>query len=101
LTRLSPVLTAQGRTLYTFAPDKGKKVTCVGACAAVWPPAFLKGSSRPVATGPVKQSLTGSDPDLAGGRVITYAGSPLYTYVADTSDLAVRQGDHREALSRR
>jgi predicted lipoprotein with Yx(FWY)xxD motif len=77
LTRLSPVLTAQGRTLYTFAPDKGKKVTCVGACAAVWPPAFLKGSSRPVATGPVKQSLTGSDPDPAGGRVVIYAGSPL------------------------
>lgn len=27
---------SQGRTLYSFAPDKHSKVTCVGSCAAVW-----------------------------------------------------------------
>lgn len=77
------VVSAQGRTLYTFAPDKDKKVTCVSSCAAVWPPAFLRSGQKPVAAGAVKQSLLGSDPDPAGGRVITYKGWPLYTYVAD------------------
>jgi predicted lipoprotein with Yx(FWY)xxD motif len=28
--------------------------------------------------------MLGSDPDPAGGRVVTYDGWPLYTYVADT-----------------
>ena len=31
----------QGRTLLHVAPDKAKKVTCLGACASVWPPLAL------------------------------------------------------------
>jgi predicted lipoprotein with Yx(FWY)xxD motif len=81
---LGPVLVnAQGKVLYTFAPDNAKKVTCVGACAAVWPPLKLTGS-KPTASGTVKASLLGSDPNPSGGSVVTYAGWPLYTYVADT-----------------
>jgi predicted lipoprotein with Yx(FWY)xxD motif len=84
--RLGPSLVnAQGRTLYVFVPDKHNKVTCVGGCAAVWPPAFLPKGQKAQAAGQVKQSLLGSDPDPAGGRVITYAGWPLYTYVTDTA----------------
>ena len=83
---LGPVLVnAQGRTLYIFAPDKHKKVTCVSACAAIWPPAFLPSGQKPVAAGIVMQSLLASDPDPAGGHVITYAGWPLYTYVTDSA----------------
>jgi predicted lipoprotein with Yx(FWY)xxD motif len=86
IAQLGPALVdAQGRTLYVFAPDKGKNVTCVSTCAAVWPPAFLPSGKKAVAAAPVKQSLLGSDPDPAGGRVITYAGWPLYTYVTDTA----------------
>jgi predicted lipoprotein with Yx(FWY)xxD motif len=86
IAQLGPALVnAQGRTLYVFAPDKGKKVTCVSTCAAIWPPAFLPSGKKVVAAAPVKQSLLGSDPDPAGGRVITYAGWPLYTYVTDTA----------------
>jgi predicted lipoprotein with Yx(FWY)xxD motif len=81
---LGPVLVnAQGRTLYIFVPDNDKKVTCTGGCAAIWPPAFVPSGQNPVASGSVKQSLLGSDPDPSGGQVITYAGWPLYTYVAD------------------
>jgi predicted lipoprotein with Yx(FWY)xxD motif len=79
------LVNAEGRTLYTFAPDKGKNVTCVSACAAVWPPASLPSGQKPVAVGLVKQSLLGSNPDPSGGRVITYAGWALYTYVTDTA----------------
>jgi predicted lipoprotein with Yx(FWY)xxD motif len=86
LARLGPALVdSHGRTLYVFAPDKSNKVTCVSTCAAIWPPAFLPSGKKPVAASPVKQSLLGSDPDPAGGRVITYAGWPLYTYVTDTA----------------
>jgi predicted lipoprotein with Yx(FWY)xxD motif len=86
IARLGPTLVnAKGRTLYVFVPDKGKKVTCVGTCAAIWPPAFLPTGQKAVAAAPVKQSLLGSDRDPAGGRVITYAGWPLYTYVTDTA----------------
>jgi predicted lipoprotein with Yx(FWY)xxD motif len=77
------LVNAQGRTLYMFVPDKRKKVTCVRVCAAVWPPVKLPAGAKPVAAGPAKQSLLGSDPNPAGGRVVTYANWPLYTYVAD------------------
>jgi predicted lipoprotein with Yx(FWY)xxD motif len=79
------VVNAQGRTLYVFAPDKAKKVTCVGGCAAVWPPLALSSGQKPVVSGQAKSSLVGSDPNPAGGRTVTYAGWPLYTYVTDTS----------------
>jgi|SRR5690348_14253100 predicted lipoprotein with Yx(FWY)xxD motif len=77
------LVNSKGLTLYMFVPDKHKKVTCVHACAAVWPPLFLPKSAKPKATGQAKQSLLGSDPDPTGGRVVTYAGWPLYTYVVD------------------
>jgi predicted lipoprotein with Yx(FWY)xxD motif len=81
---LGPVLVnAQGKVLYIFVPDNAKKVTCVDGCAAVWPPLKLSGS-KAVAAGTIKASLIGSDPNPSGGRVVTYAGWPLYTYVADT-----------------
>jgi predicted lipoprotein with Yx(FWY)xxD motif len=81
----SVLVNAQRHALYMFAPDKRKQVTCVSTCAAVWPPVFLTKGQKPVAAGAVKQSLLGSDPDPAGGRVITYGGWPLYTYVTDTT----------------
>lgn len=78
------LVSAQGRTLYIFAPDAAKKVTCTGTCATVWPPDLLSGG-HPAATGPVKQSLLGSDPDPSGGQVATYAGWPLYTFASDSA----------------
>jgi predicted lipoprotein with Yx(FWY)xxD motif len=75
---------AKGRTLYMFVPDKQRRVTCVGTCAAIWPPVKLASGGSPVAAGRAKASLLGSDPNPAGGRVVTYHGWPLYTYVSDT-----------------
>jgi predicted lipoprotein with Yx(FWY)xxD motif len=81
----SVLVNGQQRTLYIFAPDKHTKVTCVSSCAVVWPPVSLASGQKPVAAGPVKQSLLGSDSDPAGGQVVTYAGWSLYTYVTDTA----------------
>jgi predicted lipoprotein with Yx(FWY)xxD motif len=86
VSKLGPVLVdEEGRTLYVFAPDKQREVTCTSSCAAVWPPLKLEGGAEALAAGQVKQSLLGSDPDPEGGEAVTYAGWPLYTYVADTS----------------
>jgi predicted lipoprotein with Yx(FWY)xxD motif len=79
------LVNGKGLTLYMFVPDKDSKVTCVKKCAASWPPLFLPKGDKTVVAGKAKSSLLGSDPDPAGGRVVTYAGWPLYTYVADTS----------------
>jgi predicted lipoprotein with Yx(FWY)xxD motif len=86
LPKLGVVLVnGHGRTLYMFVPDKRRKVTCVGSCAQVWPPLKLPKGAKPVAAGQAKASLLGSDPDPQGGRVVSYNGWPLYTYVTDTS----------------
>lgn len=77
------LVNSKGQTLYMFAPDKGQKVTCTSSCAAVWPPVMLAKGATPVAAGGAKQKLLGSDHDPAGGRVVTYRGWPLYTYVVD------------------
>jgi len=79
------LVNAEGRTLYTFAPDNHSKVTCVSSCATLWPP--LKLASGVTAAGPpqLKASLLSSDPDPEGGNVVTYAGWPLYTYAADSA----------------
>jgi len=85
LPKLGVVLVdSTGRTLYMFVPDQRRRVTCVGTCAVVWPPVKLAKGQKPIAAGKVKLSLLGSDPNPAGGRVVTYNKWPLYTYVADT-----------------
>lgn len=74
---------SKGLTLYMFVPDKHRRVTCKGTCAAVWPPVALPAGAKAVGSHGVKARLLGSDRDSAGGRVVTYARWPLYTYVAD------------------
>ena len=86
LPRLGTVLVnARGRTLYMFVPDKRRKVTCVRTCAAIWPPVKLPKGARVLARGKARRALLRSDPDPAGGRVVTYNRWPLYTYVGDTA----------------
>ena len=74
-----------GKTLYMFAPDKRKKVTCFKTCAKIWPPLKLPVGAKIVAKGAAKKALLGSDKDaaVAGGRVVTYNHWPLYTYLGD------------------
>lgn len=79
------LVNGQGHTLYVFMPDHHVKVTCTGSCAQLWPPDKLSGSQQPTGSGAIKSSLLGSDTDPEGGRVVTYAGWPLYTYVGDSS----------------
>ena len=77
------LVTSKDYTLYMFAPDNHRAVTCTGACAGTWPPLMLPDGASLVAGTGVKQSLLGSAPDPAGGRVVTYNGWPLYGYTGD------------------
>jgi predicted lipoprotein with Yx(FWY)xxD motif len=78
------LVNSKGFTLYMFKPDKRRRVTCKGSCAAVWPPLKLKRGQRPTAGGAAKKSLLGSDKNPSGGRVVTYNRWPLYTYIVDS-----------------
>jgi predicted lipoprotein with Yx(FWY)xxD motif len=79
------LVTSQGMVLYMFVPDNDKKVTCVSLCAATWPPVFVSAGGTVTAGAGVQQSMLGSDPDPAGGKVVTYGGWPLYGYTGDQS----------------
>jgi predicted lipoprotein with Yx(FWY)xxD motif len=77
------LVTAQGRTLYLFAPDKRGKSTCYGSCASYWPPLLVTG--KPTAGTGVKASLLGVTVRKDGKHQVTYNGHPLYAYVGDTA----------------
>jgi predicted lipoprotein with Yx(FWY)xxD motif len=77
------IVDGKGRTLYMFAPDKQKSVTCHKVCAKIWPPLFVPAGAKLVAAGGAKQALLGSDKDSTGGRVVTYNHWPLYLYLGD------------------
>lgn len=78
----------QGHALYMFVPDKHSKVTCMNGCLVAWPPVVVRAGSAARAGANVRPALLGSDPapgaGSGSGRVVTYAGWPLYTYEGDT-----------------
>jgi predicted lipoprotein with Yx(FWY)xxD motif len=80
-TKLGTVLVdGKGRTLYLFEKDKGSASSCYGACASVWPPLT---SAKGVAAGGLPAAKLGAAKRTDGTTEVTYAGHPLYTYVAD------------------
>ncbi len=79
------LVNSDGRTLYTFAPDKHSKVTCVSTCTSLWPPMKLASGQSASLSPQLNRALLSSDPDPEGGSVVTYAGWPLYTYAADSA----------------
>ena len=80
------LVTSRGYALYVFQPDNGKKVTCNSDCQSVWPAEVAPATGDAKAGAGVKQSLIGSLPNPAtGGRIVSYDGWPLYTYVSDSA----------------
>jgi predicted lipoprotein with Yx(FWY)xxD motif len=82
-TSLGKVLVdSKGRTLYAFGHDKKNVSRCSGACATNWPPALSPRHPK-VGAGISKRKLEvihRSD----GSRQLSYAGHPLYRFIADT-----------------
>ncbi|HLF00266.1 MAG TPA: hypothetical protein VI540_10240 [Gaiellaceae bacterium] len=69
------------RALYAFTRDPHGRSACYGACARAWPPYLVSGALR--AGRGVSRSLFGTTRRRDGKRQLTYAGRPLYYYVAD------------------
>jgi len=77
------LVNSKGFTLYLFGKDrKGSgKSSCNGACAKAWPPLITKG--KPQAGNGVKSAMLGTIKRSDGTTQVTYAGSPLYTFIMD------------------
>ena len=70
---------ANGLTLYWFAPDSPTASRCTGSCAAYWPPVI----GTPTAGPGVTTSKFGTIKRPGGSTQATYDGHPLYTYIGD------------------
>jgi predicted lipoprotein with Yx(FWY)xxD motif len=79
------LVTNKGFALYMFPPDAARRVTCTGGCAIAWPPLLVHAGETAAAGARVRPGLLGTAPNPGGGRVVTYKGWPLYTYLGDAS----------------
>jgi predicted lipoprotein with Yx(FWY)xxD motif len=80
--KLGLVLTnSQGLVLYGFGGDSGTHSACYGRCAEVWPPLITEGPPQP--SNGAAASRLGTTKRSDGTTQVTYAGHPLYAYVAD------------------
>ena len=73
---------ARGQALYRFSREASGASRCHGACAKAWPPVLAKG--RPMAGRGARAGLIGTTRRRDGTRQLTYAGRPVYYYVADS-----------------
>jgi predicted lipoprotein with Yx(FWY)xxD motif len=97
--------TGSGRTVYMFTHDQVNHDTCVAisGCTGIWP--LVTSNGTPTLGPGVKRSLVGAIKLPSGARQVTYAGHPLYTYIADagpgdTSYVGLSQfGGHWYALN--
>jgi predicted lipoprotein with Yx(FWY)xxD motif len=78
------LVNARGYTVYAYSRDSRGKEACqnVSHCLTVWPPVTTSG--KPIAGAGVRQGLLGTIKLKNGTKQVTYAGRPLYTYIADT-----------------
>ncbi len=70
------------QTVYMFSKDTGTTSSCNGTCASAWPPVISTGS--PTAQSGALASKLGTITRSNAQKQVTYAGHPLYYYVADT-----------------
>lgn len=78
------LVNGRGFTLYAFTRDHRNHDACqaMPGCLSVWP---ADKTSRKAIAGPgVKASLIGTITLKNGVKQVTYAGHPLYAYIADT-----------------
>jgi predicted lipoprotein with Yx(FWY)xxD motif len=80
------LVNASGMALYTYAPDQGHggMSTCSGSCLQAWPALTVPAGSVPTGGTGVTGTLAAVK-QANGTYQVTYDGSPLYTFVQDTT----------------
>ena len=81
------LVAANGRTLYLFTADKGRKSACYGKCASVWPPLI---AAHPTVGRGLHASMLGTTKRRDGKLQVTYGGHPLYLFAKDAKPGDVR-----------
>jgi predicted lipoprotein with Yx(FWY)xxD motif len=84
-TRLGTVVTGPGgATVYRSDADSAKpsRSTCLGDCAATFPPVTIAAQARVTVAG-ISPALVGAIRRPDGRAQLTLAGFPLYTYAGD------------------
>jgi len=76
--------TSTGQALYTLNTDHNGQSTCTGSCLQVWPPLTVAAGTTPTG-GPGVTGTVAATMQSNGTDQVTYNGSPLYTYVGDSS----------------
>src|SRR3954464_13696866 len=74
------LVAANGRTVYLLTADHGKKSTCNGQCATVWPPVI---ATKPTVGAGLNASQLATTKRRDGKRQVTYGGHPLYYFLQD------------------
>src|SRR4051794_9956987 len=75
------IVDAKGRTLYQFGADTKNKSNCADACASNWPPA--KAPRKPTVGKGLSKSKLKVIKREDGTKQLSYAGHPLYQFIAD------------------
>lgn len=83
---------AQGFALYIFPNDKNGISSCTGPCATIWPALTVPGGTTPTA-GPGVTGTVAAVVQSNGTHQVTYNGSPLYTFYADSAPGQVTGND--------
>lgn len=78
------VVNRTGWTLYHLTTEKGKKFTCTGQCATIWPPLTVPKGTKPVAGPGITKNKLGTIKRPDGRIQVTYYGMTLYRYSADS-----------------
>jgi predicted lipoprotein with Yx(FWY)xxD motif len=78
------LVNGRGFTVYAFTRDRRDKDNCakVSGCLSVWPPVTTSGKA--IAGRGVDSRRVGTITLKDGVKQVTYAGHPLYTYIADS-----------------
>jgi predicted lipoprotein with Yx(FWY)xxD motif len=76
---------SNGKPLYTLSGS------CTGSCASAWPALTVPASTKPTGGTGVTGTLRAVK-QADGSYQVTYKGSPLYTFVQDSSDHVTGQG---------
>ena len=77
------VVSATGRTLYHYTPDKKNAATCTGTCATTWPPLLIAAGKKPVAGAGLTASKLGTVKRPDGKLQVTYNGYAMYLFSGD------------------